>query len=131
MQAGRIDIGAFEHVESPSLVVTTTADEDNGTSDPAFGTGTSLREAIKYANAHPGADTITFDPIVFATPQTITLGGTQLPHITEDLTVTGPAAGVTISGNDQSSVFLIPNPKSRGRSTGGHAVVPDHHPRQR
>jgi CSLREA domain-containing protein len=44
-----VDIGAFE--VAPSLVVTTTADEDDGTSDPAVGTGTSLREAVNYANS--------------------------------------------------------------------------------
>ena len=47
------DIGALE-VEQPfgeSLIVTTTVDEDDLTSNPAFGTGTSLREAVNYVNA--------------------------------------------------------------------------------
>src|SRR6185503_9371561 len=33
----------------------------------------SLRQAILDANANPGADTITFDPDVFAAPDTIDL----------------------------------------------------------
>ena len=45
----------------PSLIVTTTADEDDGTSDPRAGTGTSLREAMLYANSNPGADTVSFN----------------------------------------------------------------------
>jgi len=38
----------------------------------------SLRQAIVDANANPGSDTITFDPVVFATPQTITLTSAEL-----------------------------------------------------
>ena len=53
------DIGAYE--VSHRIVVTTAADEDNGTADPSVGTGTSLREAINLANGDPGADTIDFD----------------------------------------------------------------------
>ena len=60
-----------------SLIVTTTVDENNGTSDPAFGTGTSLREAIDWANSDGLNSAITFDPTAFALPRkTITLGGT-------------------------------------------------------
>ncbi len=43
-----------------SLVVTTTADENDFTSSSNLGAGTSLREAIAYAEANPGPDTITF-----------------------------------------------------------------------
>src|SRR5262249_15075243 len=57
IQGDTVDIGAYESPWSESLIVTTLADEDDGTSTPTFGTGTSLREAINYANAHPGADT--------------------------------------------------------------------------
>jgi CSLREA domain-containing protein len=67
------DIGAYEWDGSstPSLVVTTAADEDDFTSDPGWGNGTSLREALKYANSLTGAQTITFDSSLAA--QTITL----------------------------------------------------------
>jgi fibronectin-binding autotransporter adhesin len=96
------DIGAFEAV---IFIVTTTADEDNGTPDPSQGTGTSLREAINAANNLSDA-IIVFDPTVFATHQTITLGGTQLV-ITNSMIITGPAAGVTVDANNRSRVFTI------------------------
>ncbi len=87
----------------PSSVVNTTAD-DFGFSD---GT-TSLREAIAGANAKPGR-TITFDPTVFAAAQTITLslGQLELTDSTGTTTITGPPAGVTISGDNDSRVFQV------------------------
>jgi hypothetical protein len=98
-----IDIGAFQFHSSYSLVVKTTS--DSGAPDGEF----NLRGAIDMANILNGAQTITFDPTVFATAQTIRLtagpldvsdpGGTQ--------TITGPAAGVTISGGGTSGVFQI------------------------
>jgi fibronectin-binding autotransporter adhesin len=56
-------------------------------------TGT-LRWAIGQANSAGGAETINFDPTVFATSQTITLSGTQLElsDKTGTETVAGPAA---------------------------------------
>jgi CSLREA domain-containing protein len=77
----------------------------------------TLREAIEAANANTtvgdavhdgsgGIDTITFDPTVFATPQTITLTLGELP-ITDSLTITGPAATLTISGNNASRIFNV------------------------
>jgi hypothetical protein len=90
-----------------SLVVTTVADEDNSTSNPAVGTGTSLREAIHFADASAGHDDISFDPGVFGTAATITLGGAPLPALSGNTTITGPAAGLTISGNNASRVFRI------------------------
>ncbi len=72
------------------------------------GTG-SLRQAIVDANAHQGANAITFDPTAFATPQTITLtsGQLELSDTTGTETITGPAAGVTVSGGGNSRVFLV------------------------
>ncbi|MCA9238465.1 MAG: hypothetical protein KDA44_23500, partial [Planctomycetales bacterium] len=95
-------------VRQESLLVTTIADEDDGTSDPTYGAGTSLREAIAYANAHPGADTITFAAGVDG--GTITVGN-QLT-LTETgagngTTITGPAAGITISGNNLTRVLQV------------------------
>ena len=108
------DKGAYEFAPTPSLVVTTLADEDNGTSDPAFGAGTSLREAIACANSDGVGSIITFSPTVFAAPRkTITLNGTQLPPILANgpCTIAAPVAGVAISGNGQSRV-LQTNPGS-------------------
>ena len=81
---------------------------NNPTDTPVAGE-TDLRQAITLANSLTGANTITFDPTVFATPQTITLNGTQLSltNTTGTETITGPAAGVTISGNHTSGVFLV------------------------
>jgi hypothetical protein len=90
-------------VLAPSFVVDTTADSYG------FYIGTtSLREAIASANVVPG-QTITFDSSVFGTPQTITLGGTQLElsDTTGTETIAGPAGGVTINGNNASRVFQI------------------------
>ena len=99
-----IDIGALEHLPTV-YVVDITADESDGNTLPG---DLSLREAIELANANPGADIITFDTAgVFATPQTITLGGTELA-ITDALTITGTGASqLTVNGNNASRVFHI------------------------
>jgi hypothetical protein len=80
----------------------------NTLTDTGTGTGLAgdLRYCITQADANPGS-TVQFDATVFATPQTITLSGTELPVVTADLTIQGPAAGVTLSGNHQSRVFEI------------------------
>src|SRR5262249_9738603 len=84
---GTVDIGAFELVPlGIPLVVDSTADEDDGNYTAG---DLTLREALALANAYPGADTISFAPAVFGTPQTITLGLGQLT-INSDLTLTGP-----------------------------------------
>ncbi len=69
----------------------------------------SLRQAILDANAQSGASDITFDPTAFATPQTISLtsGQLELSETTGTETITGPAAGLTISGGKQSRVFQV------------------------
>jgi hypothetical protein len=62
-----------------------------------------LRYCIGQANASPGDDAIDF-----AVTGTITLNGTQLPSITDDLTISGPGAGLlSISGNNASRVFGV------------------------
>src|SRR5262245_10553232 len=52
----------------------------NSIDDTGAGSGLlgDLRYCIAQANSTAGDDTITFDSDVFATPQTIALGGTQL-----------------------------------------------------
>src|SRR4029077_10938744 len=61
------------------------------------------------ANMNGGTETITFDKTVFKTPQTITLGGTQLElsDTTGKVTITGPAAGVTVDAGGNSRVFQV------------------------
>lgn len=77
----------------PTLTVNKTADTNDGSCDVA---DCSLREAV--ATAATG-DTIDFDPSVFGTPRTITLGSEIL--INKPLTINGPGADLlTISGNN-------------------------------
>src|SRR5262249_31016375 len=91
-------------VTPPSYVVNTTQDTANST-----GGKTSLRAAILAANASPTNTTITFDPTVFATLQTITLtlGELDLTNTKAIETIIGPAAGVNVSGGGLSRVFEV------------------------
>ena len=79
--------------------------------DAGIGSGDAgdLRYCLNQANADGGANRIVFSSTVFGTPQTITLSGSQLEL--EDTvgtqTITGPAAGVTISGGGNSRVFQV------------------------
>lgn len=87
----------------PSLVVTTLADEDNGTSDARFGTGTSLREAINTANSDGVASDISF-----AVSGTIDLTIPLDFQSDDKITITGPPQGVTVSGRNLfSSMFFV------------------------
>ena len=82
--------------------VNTTADIDDGSCDA---TNCSLREAILAANNSPGADKIGFSLLPNTT---ITLSGSQLPTITDILTIDGDTAtNLTVSGNNLSRVFRI------------------------
>src|SRR6516162_6557650 len=86
----------------PSIIV------NNPTDTPVAGQ-IDLRQAIAQANTNGGNQAITFDPIVFASAKTITLNGTQLElkDTTGTETITGPTAGVTVSGGGLSRVFQI------------------------
>lgn len=76
------------------FVVSTVADSGLG----------SLRYAIDSA---PSGRTISFDPTVFGTPQTITLTSGPLT-IAKDLVIQGPGANrLTVDGNNASRVFTI------------------------
>jgi hypothetical protein len=71
---------------------------------------TSLREAIAYANSHPGPDTIRFDPAVFGTrPRTITLScGPLILTDKATTTIIGPGARLLcLKGDGKSRVFDI------------------------
>ena len=85
--AAQVDIGAYEASYVPSvLVVTTTADEDNG--GLGLGQGDSLREVLAASNHNVVADTIEF-----ALPAQSIITLTQpLPWVEGDLTVSGPGA---------------------------------------
>ena len=107
---GSVLLGAARSSQAATITVTR--------ADDAFGTGdgVTLREALLAANSNAsvdgsvagsGADTIVFDPVVFATPQTLTLTGGWLP-ISSDVTINGPgAAKLTISGRYANRIFDI------------------------
>lgn len=96
--------GSAADIEAPpasqaGFVVTSVLDD---------GSPGTLRWAIQEANLHHGEDVIRFDSAVFDQPQTITL--TEGPLLLVDpalTTITGPVAGLTISGNNRSQVFVI------------------------
>jgi len=101
-----IDMGAYERqtVSVLNLEVDTTIDENDG--DYSAG-DLSLREAVGLANGSVGADTVTFDPAVFTTPQTIALELGEI-EISEALTIDATAvANVTIDAQQQSRVINI------------------------
>jgi hypothetical protein len=79
-----------------TFVVNTIADQI----DPAGSKTVSLRDAVAQADAQTsGSVTISFDPTVFATAQTLSLSaGLELSNTAVPTSILGPAAGVTISG---------------------------------
>ncbi len=98
----RLNVAALEHRITP----TTYSVSSVVNSGP-----NTLRQAIVDSNANAGADFITFDPVVFATAKTITLSTGTL-SITGDLTITGPAVGVTLKNTLANAhvidVYLAP-----------------------
>ncbi|HKG98286.1 MAG TPA: Ig-like domain repeat protein, partial [Pyrinomonadaceae bacterium] len=109
-----------DHQVCGGTLVTTTADSGAG----------SLRQVI--ANACDGA-TISFDPAVFATPQTITLTSGAIV-INKNLTINAGSSQVTVSGNSASRVFNVSSGKtvniigltlSSGSATDGGAILND------
>ena len=88
VEFGTVDIGAFEAGVETRLVVTTNLDVTDQTDGL-----TSLREAIAMANVDVGLDVIVFDPSVFDSATTIVITS-QLPTITDALTITGPGANL-------------------------------------
>ncbi len=104
-----IDAGAFQF--QSSLVVNST-DDTAGADSPGLLT---LRQAVNLADADTTtmAQPITFDPTVFDSSQTITLtngtltlGASKSANVAP-ITITGPSAGVTISGADSFTVFTV------------------------
>jgi hypothetical protein len=99
------DVGAFQ--SQAGLVVNTTADSSGAVAPGLI----SLRDAMNLADANSTttAQAITFDPSVFAQAQTITLnsGTLALTSTTVPVSITAPAAGLTVDGNNQVTVFSI------------------------
>ena len=76
-------VEALEERLTPALMVTNTLDSGSG----------SLRQAILDANMSPGPDTITFDPVFFSVPRTITIASTPA-QIGAPLTIIGPGSSL-------------------------------------
>ena len=99
-----VDIGAFQ----TSLLVESTAGPVN--TAPAQLT---LAGAVSLGDAFAGPIAISFDPKVFVGRQTITLTAGQLElrntGTIPNWTITGPAAGLSVSGNSKTRVFQVDN----------------------
>ncbi len=110
------DIGAVEMQVSPSFVVTTTDDHNDGVCD---GSDCTLREAINAANATAGADVITFKSGVTGT---ITLQSGLGPlTVTDSVTITGPGArSLAVSGGSAIRVFTF---SSGTNSVSGLSII--------
>lgn len=101
------------------VIVQTAADSINGRVVEENGTylAPTLRAAVGFANANPGADTITFAPAIAG--QTISLtdndlgfpsqvGGFTALVITDSLTISGDAArGMTLDGMGQRRLLAV------------------------
>jgi CSLREA domain-containing protein/uncharacterized repeat protein (TIGR01451 family) len=98
------DIGAFESGQPLTYIVTRTDDRNN----PTCAVGDcSLREAITASTASFTQNQIQFSAL-FNSPQTIVLTNGELT-ISKSLSIIGKGANLTtISGNNASRVFLIP-----------------------
>jgi CSLREA domain-containing protein len=110
----------------PNFVVTVTTDTTTGVASNCTGTHSpycSLRDALAAAFA-AGSGNITFDPTIFATPQTIAGGQSIPPHTT----ITGPTTGsgptltnlVTVSGG--GTVFTV-NPGVTNAAISGLTIT--------
>src|SRR5206468_1481193 len=121
----RLSVELLEDRLAPAIL-TVNSVFDTTTAD----TSLTLREALKLVNASGNAtsalgrnltsqeqaqvtgtfgtnDTIQFSP---AATGTLTLGGTELPQITKNVSIVGPgAATLTVSGNNASRIFDIAN----------------------
>jgi hypothetical protein len=108
---------ALEDRLAPALLTVNTLQDETDHTDAVL----SLREAIAVVNSQSagglsaaeqqqitgtlgGDDTIQFDPGLGG--GTITLGGTELA-VTQPVSITGPAAGLTLDANHASRVFNV------------------------
>jgi hypothetical protein len=85
--------GGIRQAHANTFVVTSTAN----TGGDVCGTTCTLPQAMNEANANSDSDTIIFDPVVFASKQTIAVG----LGIMSDVNIIGPTtpgSGLTLSG---------------------------------
>ncbi len=110
------DIGAFELFPRDGLIVSTIVDEDDGNADVEQGTGTSLREALAYAQTLGGPQTITFAPTLAGQTIFLNNGWTNAADpnalaVTGSVTIQGfttaPGITITIASNVQKRHFVV------------------------
>ena len=125
LRSGDIEIGL------DTITVTSLADESDG---GAGGTGWSLRDAVLYANTHPGEDTIELPAGTYRLDiagQGEDNGATGDLDILDDLTINGAGADLTvIDANDiDRALDLFPGVELEVRAvtiTGGSAPSREH-----
>ena len=85
-----------------NVVVNTTKDQI----DPAGSKTVSLRDAIAHTG---GPVSIAFDPTVFAKSQVIdlTMDNLELSNKSGPITITGPAAGVTLASEFSGDILIV------------------------
>ena len=103
--AGFTDLGAFEHQRHPYLVVDTLEDTPLRACTKSGVADCPLRGAIEITNTKPEYQVITFDPRVFAEPQTLTLTR-PLPEVTLPLTLDASGTrGVRLAADGDFTVL--------------------------
>jgi predicted outer membrane repeat protein len=107
--AGFTDLGAFEHQRHPYLSVDTLEDTRLRACTRAGAADCPLRGAIEIANTRPERDIITFDPRVFAEPQTLLLTR-PLPEVTSPLTLDAAGTGGVRLAADGGFTVLTVSP---------------------
>lgn len=120
------DIGAYEIYPRDPLIVSTTVDENDGTADVEQGTGTSLREALAYAQSLSATQTITFASALGGQTVVLTNGWTgsgdvNALDVTNTISVKGlttfPGITIAVGPGAQKRHFRV--------GTGGHLTVQD------
>ncbi len=102
-----VDIGSFESGNPLNLTVDTTGDNGSLSDCTTAASDCSLRGAISRANSSTGNDTITLDPGIFASTQTITLGGSEIIIAANGSLTLNGINGLRISGNNASRIFTV------------------------
>ena len=98
----------FEPLEGRVLLTAVVVNTAADITDPSGSLQCSLRDAVIKANSSATPTTITFDPIVFATAQTIALNSSLiLNNTSQPTTITAPAAGVTVSSESFNINFNV------------------------
>ena len=103
ISGGNVDTGAVERQPQATIVVTTLADEDNGTIDPTVGQRHVAARGDRLRRRRPGRRR---HDLVRARPagRTIDLSLGALPAITAAMTIDGPGANVLLlDGQDRGS----------------------------